>query len=170
MRSTKLNQKGLGLIEALLIIIAITLVAFVGFYIYNAQKTADEEQEIAATSTTSTKDKTKTSASDSADSETALKEYILETCSSADAAAVNAVFKNQSSQTAETDSMFLEGDYAVVNVKCTLSSGSELSTLFLKNSNDEWGLVVKEPVGVSCEFLTSAGFPDSLKAPYCQNP
>lgn len=170
MRNTKLNQKGLGLIEALLVIIAITLVAFVGYYIYNAQKTADKEQETAATSVIAKKDTTKTKASVSTNSEASLKAYLLETCSSADSAAINAVFKNQSSQTVETDSMSLEGNYAVVNVKCTLSSGSELSTLFLKNSNDEWGLVVKEPVGVSCEFLTSAGFPDSLKAPYCQNP
>lgn len=32
------NQKGFGLIEGLLIVIALTLIAFVGFYVYNANK------------------------------------------------------------------------------------------------------------------------------------
>ncbi len=165
----KLNQKGFGLIEGLLILIVILLVGFIGYYVYNAQQTSNEDQEIAAKSTITTKDKSAKVASSGSD-ETALKAFLLETCSSADSSAINAVFKNQATQNVETDSMYLEGKYAVVNVKCTLSNGTELSTLFLKNSSDNWELLVKEPVGISCEFLTGAGFPDALKAPYCQNP
>ncbi|HYF96729.1 MAG TPA: hypothetical protein VD947_01685 [Patescibacteria group bacterium] len=37
----KLNQRGFSLIEGLLIIIAIALIGFVGFYVYNANKKTD---------------------------------------------------------------------------------------------------------------------------------
>lgn len=38
----KLNQKGVSLIEGLLIVIAISLISFVGFYVYNANKQEPE--------------------------------------------------------------------------------------------------------------------------------
>lgn len=38
----KLSQKGFGLVEGLLIVIAVALVAFVGYYIYHTQKTAND--------------------------------------------------------------------------------------------------------------------------------
>ena len=48
----KLNQKGFGLVEGLLILIAVTLIGFVGYYIYHTQKQADKNLTIPSTSNT----------------------------------------------------------------------------------------------------------------------
>lgn len=45
----KMNQKGFSLIEGLLIVIALSLVGFVGFYVYNANKDEKKNEHAAVT-------------------------------------------------------------------------------------------------------------------------
>lgn len=164
----KLNQKGFGLIEGLLVIIAITLIAFTGYYIWHQQSQDDESGTVSQTSVSSSKSDGST-ANSSTDKEQALKEFMLKTCSSSDASAVKAVFENQSTQSVDTDSININNNYAIANLNCELSNGTQLRTLFMKYSSGEWKLLIKTTTGVSCDYLTSQGFPDDLKAPYCQN-
>ncbi len=55
------SQAGFSLIESLLVIIAITLVVFVGFYVYNAKNDANKTLDKAATSTNARSQKAKKS-------------------------------------------------------------------------------------------------------------
>lgn len=48
----KLNQKGFGVVEGLLTIIALTLICFTGFYVYNANKRANESIKNSESATT----------------------------------------------------------------------------------------------------------------------
>lgn len=50
MKSTKYNQKGFSLIEGLLILIAVTLIAFVGYYVWHAQRSANDTLDTAINS------------------------------------------------------------------------------------------------------------------------
>jgi hypothetical protein len=58
----KLNQKGFGAVEGLLVIIALTLIVGVGFYVVNANK--DEKKSENTSQTTSQKTETKPKAKD----------------------------------------------------------------------------------------------------------
>jgi Tfp pilus assembly protein PilE len=52
------NQKGFGLIEILLLVIALTLIAAVGFYVYKTNQAEDQEQAQTAVSTEAQTDET----------------------------------------------------------------------------------------------------------------
>ncbi len=58
MRKSKLNQKGFGLIEGLLILIVVLLVGFIGYYVWNSQKEADDTANQAASSVQTEKQQT----------------------------------------------------------------------------------------------------------------
>lgn len=60
----KINNKGFTLVEGLLIVIALALVTFTGYYIYNSNKNADDNLDTAISSTT--KSKTPTSSNTTA--------------------------------------------------------------------------------------------------------
>ncbi|MDB5164931.1 MAG: hypothetical protein JWL89_557 [Candidatus Saccharibacteria bacterium] len=168
----KMDQKGFSLVEGLLVIIAVALVAFVGYYVYHAQSQTNKTYSVASKVAQSTPKKSASSKSSTTvvpASDANLQVYLIKTCSSNEGAAVNAMFANKSQQTVETDNYKLEGNYAISNVNCTLTNGTQLSTEFLKYSGGNWALVVNVPTSVNCQFLTNAGFPDALKAPYCSN-
>jgi Tfp pilus assembly protein PilV len=48
------NQKGFSLIEGLLVIIAITLIAFVGYYVWHTQQQSEDDTQVSVTSTKTT--------------------------------------------------------------------------------------------------------------------
>lgn len=160
------DERGFGAVEVLLTIIAIALVVFVGFYVMNANKKTDSSSSDG--SKTSTVQPTTNTAAVKP-TQANLKAYLLKTCAPDNAANINAVFENQANQTAETDSFKLEGNYAIVNTDCTLADSTKLTTEFAKFSDEKWDLVVKQATSVSCDFLTNQGFPEALRAPYCQN-
>jgi type II secretory pathway pseudopilin PulG len=162
---SKLNQKGFSLVEGLLVIIALALVAFVGFYVWNAQKDTNKTLDTASKATQKASSDTKQV---DAPSSAKLKTFLLKTCSTENKAAIDAMFANKARQTAETDNYAIEGNYAISNVQCDLASGMQLTTQFLKYSSG-WNLVVDGPTTVSCTFLTNTGFPEKLRTPYCSN-
>ena len=51
----KLNQKGFGIVEGLLAVIALTLMVGVGFYVFNANKDKEDTKTTETTSQTVTK-------------------------------------------------------------------------------------------------------------------
>lgn len=167
-----LNQKAFTVVEGLLTIIALSLIVFIGYYVYNTGKKTDETYSQASHSANSTpskklpkdKNKNQTVAND-----VSLQSYLVKTCSSGDRAAIDAMFANKATQTTDTDNYMIEGNYAISNVSCKLANGGELYTEFAKFSSGQWDLVVKGATSVSCDFLTKQGFPDKLKAAYCQN-
>lgn len=61
----KLNQKGFGLIEGLLIVIAITLIGFTGYYVWNSHK--NDDAPVITQQKTSTSVKTKVEKDETAD-------------------------------------------------------------------------------------------------------
>lgn len=169
MLKLKNSQKGFGLIEGLLIIIAVTLIAFVGYYVYHSQQKSDQTLNQATTASQSSPAESSAPLS-AADKEAALQAYLLKTCSSDSSDDIKAVFKNQANQTVDTDNVQIDGNYAIVNISsCKLADGTDLTTLLLKNTGTNWKLVHSEASGISCDYLTSQGFPEKLRAPYCQN-
>lgn len=167
MLSVKKNQQGFTLVEGLLIVIALALIIFVGYYVWNSQQKSTDTLESATKSSENASPAKKTAA----DNQSELKQFILATCSSKSEADVEALFANRANQTADTDNIEIEGNYAIANFlsTCKLQNGNDLTTLFMKKQSGKWALSVDKPVGVSCEFLTQEDFPETLRAPYCQN-
>lgn len=174
MSRLKLTQKGFSAIEVLLFLILLSIIGFTGYYVYHAnQKTNDTysastDSANGASKKSTAKNKATEESKLAVADAAGLQTYLIKTCSSADGAAINAMFANDN-PTVDSDNYKISGNYAIANVSCTLDSGTQLSTEFLKFSSNAWDLSVKGGTEVSCSFLTGQGYPDDLKAPYCSN-
>ncbi|MGC1177422.1 MAG: hypothetical protein WA843_05110 [Candidatus Saccharimonadales bacterium] len=172
MKRTKSNQKGFSLVEGLLIVIAVALIAFVGYYVWHSQKEANKTLNAASKSSQATTPKADTKPTTPAtadEKEAQLQTFMLATCSASDNDAIKALFQNQSVQNVDTDNIKIDGNYAVANIDCTLHNNTKLSTEFFKYTGNKWALSFTTSTELTCDFLTGQGVPDSLKAPYCSN-
>lgn len=166
----KKYQNGFAIFEVLFFVLLAAVLIGGAFYVgKHSSKSKTTSNQTVASQNTAAQSKAGPKVDAPLSKEDQLKNYLLKTCNSSDSAAINAMFANQAAQSVDTDNVKVQGDYAIANVNCTLNDGTQLSTLFAKYSSNNWKLVVTGPTEVSCGFLTTQGFPDQLKAPYCQN-
>ncbi|HSW78416.1 MAG TPA: hypothetical protein VLF88_00140 [Candidatus Babeliales bacterium] len=146
----KINQKGFGAVEGILVLIIVGLLCFIGWYVYDTKNKTDQTLEtVDKTSNSST---TAASKSDTATTDKALiTDAVTKDCES-----------TAGSKASSINIYKLAGDYAAVTLACSnpQDGSNPTNRLYLKKNNKSWAIVVRGGgAPTTTEELKPFGFP-----------
>lgn len=162
------TQKGFGLVESLLVIIALSLVVFVGYYVWNTQKNVDKTSKDAVTASqtnpaTNSTSSTKNSSAETVPVVNAITAYCKSISSSVNESSLKTALLKEYTASDGDQFLTISGDYARASITCN-ENGPGGAAAFLKKEDGSWKVMFAGQQAPTCEKVDGQGWPSNILA------